>query len=162
MASTMVSPSSVTTRRTVPCMAGWEGPRFTVINDDGSSASSESGSGALGSCAGSVIGVGVHVAPPHVRLAHGHARAAGARTRTAHEVGKVLLLHQRLPLAHRVVLAQRVSLELGVHEQALEVRVAGELDPEHVEDVALPPVGGLVERGDGGDPQIVAAQVHAD
>ena len=46
MASTMVSPSSVTTMRTVPCMAGCEGPRFTVIRDDGISDSSESGSSA--------------------------------------------------------------------------------------------------------------------
>jgi len=44
MASTMVSPSSVTVSRTVPCMAGCEGPRFTVIGSLGMSASTESGS----------------------------------------------------------------------------------------------------------------------
>ncbi len=29
--STMVSPSSATTARVTPCMAGWLGPRFTTI-----------------------------------------------------------------------------------------------------------------------------------
>ena len=35
----MVSPSSSTTARTVPCMAGWLGPRLTSIRFDGNGAS---------------------------------------------------------------------------------------------------------------------------
>src|SRR5205814_8447949 len=105
MASTMVSPPSVTTSRTVPCMAGCDGPRFTVIKDDGSSASTASGSAARSR--GSVIGIRIHVLPADVRLAHGNARPAGPRTRSAHQIGKIQLGDQQLPLAHRVVLAQR-------------------------------------------------------
>src|SRR6266852_6609819 len=115
-ASTMVSPSSVTTRRSVPCMAGCEGPRLTVVRLDGSSDSSASGSWSCRAC--SVIGVRVDVGAADVRLAHGHARPARTGAGTAHQVREVQLGHQRLPLAHRVVLAQREALELGIHQDA--------------------------------------------
>src|SRR5437667_10510225 len=107
----MLSPSSVTTRRTVPCIAGWDGPRLIVIRDDGISASTASGSAARSN--GSVIGTRIHVLPADVRLAHGNARPARARTGSAHQVGKVQLGDEQLPLADRVVLAQRMSDEFG-------------------------------------------------
>src|ERR1700694_4100082 len=141
----MVSPSSVTTRRTVPCMAGCDGPRLTVIRDDGRSFSSASAAPAISK--GSVIGMRVHVLPADVRLAHRNARAAGSGTGAAHEVGKVELRHERLPLAHRIVLAQRVADELRVHEEPLQIRVPLELHAEHVEDVAIPPGGGWPRAG---------------
>src|SRR5205085_4888906 len=93
IASTMVSPSSVSTRRTVPCIAGCDGPRFTVIRLDGSSDSSASGSC---SCACSVIGVRIDVAAAHVRLAHRHAGAAGTGAGAAHQIGEVQLGNERL------------------------------------------------------------------
>src|ERR1041384_479911 len=46
-----------------------------------------------------------------------------------------------------VVLAQRIALPFFGHQDAPHVRMAGELDAEHVEDLALQPVG---------------CQVHAD
>src|SRR6266478_7761254 len=135
MASTRVSPSSVTTRRTVPCIAGCEGPRLMVISEVGRSCSTDSGSC---SCAGSisVIRARVDVLPADVRLAHGNARSAGTRPGAADKIGKIQLRHQGLPLAHRVVLAQRVPLELGIEKEPLQVGMAGELDPEHVVGVA--------------------------
>src|SRR5258707_2394895 len=128
MAWVMVSPSSVTTSRTTPCIAGCDGPRLTVIGADGRSSSKVSGSCGTGS----VIGVGAHVLAADVRLAHGNARASGAGPGAADQVGEVELGHERLALAHRVVLAQRVALELRVQEQALQIRVPLELEPEHV------------------------------
>src|SRR5437764_4991667 len=102
----MVSPSSVTTSRTVPCIAGCEGPRLTVIGAEGSSSSRASGS---------VIGIRIDALPPDVGLAHGDPGASGARARAAHQVGKIQLRNQRLPLARRVVLAPRMAHALGVH-----------------------------------------------
>src|ERR1700694_4042008 len=117
IASTMVSPSSVTTRRTVPCIAGCEGPRLTVIGADGRSCSSASGSCCTGSVpenpgdadvapparrSGSVISIRVHVLAADVSLAHGHARAAGTRPGSADEGGEIKLRHQHLALAQRV------------------------------------------------------------
>src|SRR5438874_8509559 len=109
----MVSPSRVTTRRTVPCMAGCDGPRFTVIRLEGGSASRASGSSWC-----SVIGRRVHVLAPDVRLAHRDAGAARAGAGPANEIGEVQFRDERLPLARRIVLAQGVALELGVHEDA--------------------------------------------
>src|SRR5579859_4346569 len=104
----MVSPSSVTVMRTVPCIAGCEGPRLTVINDDGSSDSSASGSC---SSKGSVIGVGIHVRAADMSLAHRDSRAAGTGAGSAHQVGKVELRHQQLPLAHRIIFTKRMPDE---------------------------------------------------
>src|SRR3954470_22216393 len=137
MACVMVSPSSVTTNRTVPCIAGWEGPRLTVIGAEGRSCSNASGSSGS-RC--SVIGARIHVLAADVRLAHRNARSARTGPGAANQVGEVELGHQRLPLAHRIVLAQREALELGVHQEALQIRVPFEIEPEHVVEIALPPV----------------------
>ena len=50
--------------------------------------------------------------------------------------------------AGRVVLAQRVALPGGRHQDAAQVRVAVEADAEHVPDLALVPVGGRPDAGD--------------
>src|SRR2546423_7230158 len=95
MASTMVSPSSVTVRRTVPCIAGCEGPRFTVMGVVGISASSESGSW---SWSASVIGARIDVLAADVRLAHREAGAARTGPGAAHQVGEVQLGEEGLGL----------------------------------------------------------------
>src|SRR5207237_6195120 len=139
----MVSPASVTVSRTVPCIAGCEGPRFTVMGVVGISASRESGSW---SWSASVIRARIDALAADVRLAHRDPRAARTGAGAAHEVGKIQLGNEGLPLADGIVLAQREADELGVHENAGEARVAGGLEPEHVVHVALPPVSGSVER----------------
>ena len=48
---------------------------------------------------------------------------------------------QRLRLVDGVVLAKRMAHELLIKEDAPHVGVALELDPEHVPDLALGPVG---------------------
>jgi hypothetical protein len=42
-----------------------------------------------------------------------------------------------------------MALELGLEVDAPQVGMAGEPDPEHVEDLALRPVGGFVDGDDG-------------
>ena len=60
------------------------------------------------------------------------------------------------------VLAQRVAVESLPGQDALQVRVVGEVDAEHVEGLALHPVGDLPHAGDGahldpvGDPHLEA------
>ena len=55
----------------------------------------------------------------------------------------------RLGAAGRVLLAQRVALPPRRHEEAVQVRVAVDADAEHVPDLALVPVGGGPQAGDG-------------
>ena len=52
-----------------------------------------------------------------------------------------------LGAARRVLLAQRVPLPPGRHEQPVEVGVAGDADAEHVPELALVPVGGGPHAG---------------
>ena len=56
---------------------------------------------------------------------------------------RIALGDERLALIVRVVLAQRMALELRVHEDAAQIRMPVEADAEHVEDLALAPVRGL-------------------
>src|SRR5437660_7762445 len=126
----MVSPSSVIRRRTVPCIAGCEGPRLMVISDEGSSASTASGSRSASSALSSisVIGGRVHVRPPHVRLAHGDVGAARPRAGPAHQVGEIQLGDQRLPLLRRVILAQWMADEFGIEQYPLQIGMTLELN----------------------------------
>src|SRR5262249_56347026 len=59
---------------------------------------------------------------------------------------------QRLTPIDRVVLAQRMTDELLVHEQPTQVRVALEADTEHVPDLALEPDGDRPEDNAGPRP----------
>ena len=71
--------------------------------------------------------------------------------------------HQRLDLVRGVVLAQRVPDELGVHQDAPEIRVAPEGDAHHVERLALEPVGAPPHGDEGVDLGVyVGAVVVAD
>src|SRR3954468_9714444 len=82
---------------------------------------------------------------------------AVAGTRTAHEVLHVALRGERLAEVHRVILPQRVPLELVVREDAAQVRMAVEAHAEEVKDEALPPVRRLVEGADGRTGHVLAA-----
>src|SRR5207249_11222137 len=77
---------------------------------------------------------------------------------------RIALGHQRLAAHEGVVLAQRVALELRVHEDAPQVGVPGETDAEHVPRLALGPERGLPERRDGGDERILFRdrRLHAE
>src|SRR3989338_11212111 len=67
---------------------------------------------------------------------------------------------ERLSFTDGIVLAQRVPLELLVHEDAARVRVAGEADAEHVPDFPLEPVRRRPERGQGIDDQVCRRHPH--
>src|SRR5262245_10243346 len=145
----MVSPSSSTLSRTVPCVAGWDGPMLsTILLVWRCASSSESSSGGSSSFSRSSAWA--------MSVWSGGARGAGA----AEDVADGALGDERLPLAERVVLAQRVALELLVHEDASEIGVPGEADAVEVPDEPLPPVRALEERGDAR--QLGIRLAHAD
>src|SRR5207249_1736555 len=56
---------------------------------------------------------------------------------------------QRLALLDGIILSQRMTLEAVVHQDALQVRVPAETDPEHIPDLALEPVGAGPQRAEG-------------
>src|SRR6185295_10321892 len=58
---------------------------------------------------------------------------------------------ERLAAVDGVVLAQRMTLELLVEQEAAQVRVTVEADPEHVPHFALLPVGDGPQAGSGGN-----------
>src|SRR5688500_17092069 len=124
-ALTTVSPSRVSRRRSVVCVAGCCGPKLSVQRY------SWPPSGA----AASTISRGI-----------AHRLAFGPR-----DDGEVVPLPAA---AERVVLAHGERRELLGHEDAAQVRVAGEDDPVHVEDLALHPVGTLPQRERGRDRQV--------
>ena len=47
-------------------------------------------------------------------------------------------------LENRIIFAQRMALPVVRHENAPEIGVAGEFDAEHIEDLALQPIGSEV------------------
>src|SRR5712692_4497136 len=69
---------------------------------------------------------------------------------------------QGLPPLDRVVLAQRVTDELLVHEEAPRVRVAGEAHPEHVPHLALEPVRDRPERDGARHDRVVLVHPRLD
>ena len=161
-----ISPSSSTTARVTPCIAGCDGPRFTTIRFDGSGASSSLSTArargvllaarAAARPAPKLPGVASRVQPcqplavgRHVSLApepsRGASRASRARARGRCRGPRAPATSGCRPL-QRVVLAQRVADELVVHEQPAHVGVAGEADAVHVEAVPLEPVGAAPHR----------------
>src|SRR5678816_2393615 len=131
----MRSPSTVSTMRTVPCIAGCDGPMLIVISSGGSSCSVSPRSCASlrpsTSCLSDVRSRGAAMSVLLLR------RALDRVDR------QVVAAHQRLALLLRVVLAQRVADELLVEVDATEIGVAVEADAVHVVGLALLPV----ERG---------------
>ena len=78
---------------------------------------------------------------------------------------EVLARHReraQLGAARRRLLAQRVPLPPGRREEAGEVRVPADVDPEHVPDLALVPVGAGPDAGDRVDRRPLAAQRHLE
>src|SRR5918997_5569927 len=134
-----VSPSSVVSSRSTPCVAGWCGPMLIVRS---SSCSSPIGSivtersrSRYGTWSGSVIVPGSSVIPARqLRLVEG--------------------VDDRLA-AHGEVAPLRVALVVLRHQDAAHVGVALEDHAEHVEHLALLEVRGRVEVDDGGEPRVV-------
>src|SRR5438093_5183590 len=165
----------------VPCDAGCDGPIWSAITSDvGSASTTRSGVTAPGARA-ALISIlrsrsSVFFAHAHqyssltlisilrsrssVFFAHAHQYSSLTlisilRSRSCprgpRPLERIALGHQRLAAHEGVVLAQRVALELRVHEDAPQVGVPGETDAEHVPRLALGPERGLPGRRDGGD-----------
>src|SRR4029453_14504426 len=132
----MVSPSRRRLNLMVPCDAGCDGPIWiSVISLSPWSVSwNRSGMSVPG-----VRSILAAVLPREPRLRDG-----------------IALGNQGLPLVPRVVLAQRVALELRVHEDAPQVGVADEADAVHVPDLALGPQGRVPQRRGARDRRIPA------
>ena len=139
----MVSPESSSTMRTVPCIAGCDGPMLRSI-------------GSLGQLELAFVELVIDAVPSQLVSASSrdrrdayvwrpkrHAlvvrRTAGASRAVAASASAVR--DERLRLVGRVVLAQRMPHELRVHQDAAQIGVAVEDDAEHVERLALEPVG---------------------
>ncbi len=56
-----------------------------------------------------------------------------------------------LPLFYRVVLTQGMALKLMMAQNAPQIRMAAERHPEHVIDLALVPVGAVIQPCRGGN-----------
>src|SRR5262245_40498990 len=67
---------------------------------------------------------------------------------------------QGLTSVDRIVLPQRMARELLVHEEAAQVGMAGEADPEHVPHLALEPVGDGPEGDGAGHDGVVLVHRH--
>src|SRR5712672_1991002 len=136
--------------RTVPCMAGCEGPMFRGIGSVGRSGASGSRSPA------SWIPITMRRLEATVSMLIGGSPSVDAAGLTA---------HQRLSLFLRVILAQRVADELRVHQQAPQIRVALEAHAVKIVGLALGPVGPRPQRHQGIDDRVLlgyaAVQAHA-
>src|SRR5690606_17839583 len=122
----MFSPDSSITMRTVPCIAGWEGPTLSIIGSLGSSSSLSSSSRSRGSI--TRASVSLVLAGP-VRLpAEAHA-LVGAEGRDLLEA--LAIRNERLRPVGRIVLPQRMPDELRVQEDAPEIGMAAEDDAHH-------------------------------
>src|SRR3954469_1120905 len=128
----MTSPSSSSTSLSTPCVLGCCGPMLTVIVSVRSSAISCFRRRACGG----LVRRSPHPIPLHVRpeLFLGHfQRLVGLR---------------RLLYLHRVVLAPWMPFPVVGHQQAAQIGVTVEHDPEHVPHFALGPAGSRPDRLD--------------
>src|ERR671932_2178178 len=130
--SRTISPSSVHSRRSTPCVAGWCGPRLMVRS---------SVSGASGIPA-SVPTTGASM--PGVKAEDSTSRSGASSP--LWPFPRSVIPARQLPLvegeedglaAHREVASLREALVVLGHQDAAEVRVALEDDPEHVVDLTL-------------------------
>src|SRR5215210_2403556 len=143
--SRTISPSSVVSSRSTPCVAGWCGPMLMVSS---SSCSSPIGSivtersrSRYGTLSGSVMLPGWSVIP-------------------ARELRLVEGVDHRLA-AHREVAPLRVALVVLRHQDAAHVGVAVEDHAEHVVHLALLEVGRRVEVDDGRHMRVVHTNARA-
>ena len=77
-------------------------------------------------------------------------------------LGEVEAVRVEFGGAGREVLAQRVTFPGRRHHDARQVRVAREVDTEHVPDFTLVPAGVRPDTGDGRDAQVALAQRDLD
>src|SRR4030067_448190 len=138
------SPSSSRIRRSTPCVEGCCGPilRMTVSPLSARSETRWRYSARRGSSKGAVSGrIPLSVTDASEVMAGmrrpGSLFGIGLLPVDLIEVERELDLF----ITQRVILAQRVPLPIGRHEQPAQVRVAREADAEHVENLALVPVG---------------------
>src|ERR1700730_1847583 len=68
---------------------------------------------------------------------------------------RIDLGYNRLPFLIRIIFAQRMPDESIVEQDAAQIGMTFEIDPEHVEAFALQPVGGLPKRSRAGNPYIL-------
>src|SRR5687768_8250517 len=121
----MRSPSTVSTMRTVPCIAGCAGPMLTVMRSGGSSVFVSESSCASLRTTTSCLSV---AESPMLQLALDRIDR------------QIVAAHERLALLLRIVFAQRIADELFVHVDAAHVGMTVEADAVHVERLALLPV----------------------
>src|SRR3989304_2073152 len=138
------SPSSSRIRRSTPCVEGCCGPmlRMTVSPLSARSETRWRYSARRGSSKGAASSV--------VPLSVTDASGGMPRMRRPESLFGIGLLPVDLVevereldlfIAQRVILAQRMPLPIRRHEQPAQIRVAREADAEHVENLALVPVG---------------------
>src|SRR2546421_12946454 len=122
-------------RRSVPCVAGCCGPKLITI-----SCSERPGSIEAARSPKEATGMASSWARPVARTPRvGSVAMLGLHfALAALQDDEVVAL---APAAERVILAEREAAVVFRHEDPLEIRVALELDPEHVEHFALAPVG---------------------
>src|SRR3954452_5946126 len=142
VALTIRSPSISRMRRRVVCVAGCCGPKLRVqVNCLASAASSGSSS--------KLAGMDLAPAEKRVRTQREPIRSdpiesKGARSRAAASRLPTREAREVVPFApspERIILPQRVGGELVGHQDSPEVGVPRELDPVHVENLTLHPVG---------------------
>src|SRR5581483_8647923 len=142
----MRSPSSFRRIRTVPCVAGCDGPILSSIGSKGRSRVSSAGSGALvsGATDAGAPCVSVWGSCSDIVRSLNAGRSRRARSLPEVVVHRVAVhgarADDRLAALLRVVLPQRVSLELLVEVDALQAGVPVEPDPVEVPGLALEPV----------------------
>src|SRR5882757_7177618 len=139
----MRSPSSLSWMRTVPCVAGCDGPILSSIASKFMSRESCSSIFVPLCCSSAIRSSDAQVVVLRIGM---------HRTRT----------DQRLALLLRVVLAQRVALELLVKVDALQVGVAVEDDAVHVPGLALEPVRTRPQRDHARQLRIALLERHLD
>src|SRR5215471_9672567 len=145
----MRSPSTSSTIRTVPCMAGCDGPMFSGTGSVGRSGAPRSSASwkprTIWRRVSAISSVVLMLGSSFTLLGLGPA-------------------HERLPLLLRVILAQRVPDELGIHQDTAQVRVALEADAVKVVRLALEPVRPLPDAAQRVDRRVVlgAAAVEAN
>src|SRR5690349_251659 len=126
-ALTTFSPSSVRISRSVVCVAGCCGPKFSVhrysLSGDSVAERSET--------------------------SNGMADFSGQLEPSACGAGDDRKVVSFAAAAQRIIFAQRKCLELFGHENAPQVGVTFEANPEHVVDFPLEPIRGAPKR-DGG------------
>src|SRR3990172_12151657 len=153
MARFITSPSVSTRKFKTPCVEGCCGPKLMSIVSSG-----------LPACRRMSLSMGVRLLGLGRRGRGGRRRGSGLRRRRARILGEALLvqaaeLNERVLTLVRdpvvaalllVVLAEREALPVVRQEDAAQVGMAGEDDPQEVVALALHPVGSLPDALDRG------------